>query len=62
MKGNVVTSEFDNTNGISSKDAIDLIEKYFQSNLNKPTLIEEYVYSGYWGVKYSYQGVLISIS
>jgi hypothetical protein len=62
MEGYMVISEFDNTNGISGKDAIDLIKNYFQSNLNKLTLIEEYVYSGYWGVKYSYQGVLISIS
>lgn len=58
----MVEDNFDNSEyGIHSYEAIELIKQFFNSNLPQFELIESYAESPYWGVRYSFKNLSISI-
>ena len=58
----MVEEQFDNSDyGIYSYEAIDIIKSFFNSNLPLFALINSYADSPYWGIKYSYKEIRISM-
>lgn len=63
MESNKIDNLFDNKYIMNFNAALNLIKSFFTSNLPSFKLINEYNKStGYWGIKYCYNEILVSIS
>ncbi len=62
MESDKINDLFENKWGMMPEDAINLIKSYFAEHLQHFTLIDEYnLKSGYWGVKYVFKRISITI-
>jgi len=57
----MVVSQNDNAKGLYGWEAIEFIKQYFAQNLPSAELVFENADSGYWCIKYYYQGAYITL-
>ncbi len=63
MKSNNIGNLFENSYGMKFDDAVNLIKAYFAAHLRNFTLTQEYIEkTGYWGLRYTYNNMVIFIS